>query len=128
MGKWVGRAAVFVAISALVPGIVPGAVSLFAIALSMLAMVISICAARSSGSRYTWMTTIVTVAGMLVTNPTFLVWDPAPIPLELRYGTYALVLFLAVVCMLVAHRIDPVRRAGHADASTNRTSQKGTSS
>jgi len=112
MSKWAGRGAVVIAILALVPGIVPGAVSTFGLALSMLAMVVSLFAARKNGHKYAWMTAVIAVVGVLLTNATLLVWDPAPVPLEIRLGGYAVVLFMVVACILVAHRCDARKRGG----------------
>lgn len=103
------------AILALVPGIVPGAISVFALGLSVLAMLLSLFSARASGPRYAWTTAGVTLAGVLLTNATLLVWDTAQMPFEIRLGGYALVLFTAVACILIARRYDARRRGGSAD-------------
>lgn len=110
MSKWTGRAAVVLAILALVPGIVPGAISVFGLGLSVLAMFLSLFSARANGPRYTWATVGITLAGVLMTNATLLVWDPVQMPFEIRLGGYALLLFTAVACMLIARRYDARKR------------------
>lgn len=117
MSKWAGRASVVMAILALVPGIVPGAVSMFGLALSMLAMAVSLFAARKNGPGYTWATALISVAGALLVNSTLLVWDPAPVPLAVRLGGYSLVLFMTAGCILVARRLDARKRSESAGSN-----------
>ena len=117
MGKWAGIGAVVMAILALVPGIVPGAVSMFGLALSMLAMAVSLFAARKNGPRYTWTTAVISVAGALLANATLLVWYPAPVPLAIRLGGYSLVFSMAAGCIFIARRLDARKRSGSAGSN-----------
>ena len=103
--KLTGRAAVILAIFAIVPGFVPGAVSIFGLALSMLALVLSLFSVRQNGPKYTWITVVITTAGILLANDVLRVWSPVPMPVDLRLGLYALVLLVAIACILVAHTL-----------------------
>lgn len=109
MSKWIGRLAVVVAIFALVPGILPGAVSLFGVMLSMLALVLSLFSIRKNGVGYFRVTVIIVIAGILLTNDALRVWAPIPMPLDVRLILYAMALFIVVICTLVAYRLRPLQ-------------------
>lgn len=93
MAGWV---AVVLALLALAPSFVPGAMSMIGFALSLLALIISLFSLKTAGQRYFRATLVIVVGGVLLVNDGLRVWYPLELPLELKAAMYGLLL-LAVI-------------------------------
>lgn len=100
-----GRVAVALAVLALLPAFVPGAMSLIGLLVSASAVILSLFSVRRCGRKYFVGALIVFVAGVLLINASLRVWASTGTPVELRVGLYALASVIAALCMWIASRL-----------------------
>lgn len=102
----IGWIAILFALAAAVISIVPGAVSLMGIVISMLAVVMSLFSIKTNGCKYFGLTTGLSLAGVFLLNDTLRIWNPIPMPLKSRFGMASVVLFVLLICSIVAYRLN----------------------
>lgn len=105
MSAIVGWAAIVLAILALVPSIVPGAISVFGLIISMSALVLSLFSIKKNGERYFRTTAIIVLAGVFLVNDGLRIWDPFPMPINIRLGLLGMAALVFAACALIAYRL-----------------------
>jgi hypothetical protein len=102
-----GWLAMLLAVLALAPGIVPGAMSLFGLGLSLLALIVSLSSVREKGKYYLRTTLIIVLIEIFLVNDSLRIWAQQPMPQAVRLTLYGIVLLVLVACTLVADRLVP---------------------
>jgi hypothetical protein len=93
------------ALFAMVIGIVPGAVSLMGLAISMSAVLVSLFSIKKSRKKYFGVTIAIALASTFLVNAALRIWDPLPMPLDFKIGLYGIVLLVLGGCSLIAYRL-----------------------
>jgi len=99
-----GWTAIAMALFSLVPGIVPGAVSLFGLMISMVALILSAFSVTQDDERYFRTTAIIVIAGVFLVNGTLGLWQPPAMPFAIKLGLYGLVFVVGATCALIVRR------------------------
>jgi hypothetical protein len=105
MSRLAGWTAITVALFALVPSYVPGAISLFGLMFSLVALALSIFSIKKSGEKYFQATGIIVIGNVLLINDALRVWEPIPMPLYIKLSLYGAVLVVVIICALIAYRL-----------------------
>ncbi|RJF92008.1 hypothetical protein D3871_25440 [Noviherbaspirillum saxi] len=109
--------AVTVALFAIAPNLVPGAISLFGVVLALLALALSLFSINKNGKKYYRTTGVIVIGNVLLINDALRLWEPLPMPLNIRLSLYGLVLVMVVICASIAYRLN--RAARNPDKSAN---------
>lgn len=105
--------------------IVPGAVSVMGLIVSMLAVVVSLFSVKRKGRKYFAVTTSLAVIGAFLVNDGLRVWNPLPLPLNIKIGLYGALIFVLAVCWIAASKLNAAQ--GESDRSNNPNSPEGPS-
>lgn len=105
MSAIAGRMAIVLAVLALAPSIVPGAISMFGLIISMSALVLSLFSIRQKGDRYFRTTAVIVLGGVFLVNDGLRIWDPLPLPINVKLGLYGMTALVFSVCALIACRL-----------------------
>ena len=100
MNNIIGWAAITLAVLSLVPSIVPGAVSIMGLFISVLALIISIFSVTDKSKKYFNITLMIVFAGVFLVNDALRIWEPLPMPMDSKILIYA-VFFLVVIGIVV---------------------------
>jgi len=101
--KIFGRLSITLAVFALIPSLVPGAMSLLAFYLSLAALVISITSIKSAGTFYFRTTAIIVCIGMLIVNDYLRLYGSLPQSTwEEKLGLYAV---YTAICVAGAFKL-----------------------
>ncbi len=95
-----------ISIFSLAPSVVPGAMSLIGLLISIFALVLSVFSVAKGRRGYFIATLITVIFGMLVANDTLRLWGAfSGVPVQLKLPAYS-VFFLSVIgCMLWANKL-----------------------
>ena len=100
MNNIIGWAAITLAVLSLAPSIVPGAVSIMGLFISVLALIISIFSVTDKSKKYFNITLMIVFAGVFLVNDALRIWEPLPMPMDSKILIYA-VFFLVVIGIVV---------------------------
>lgn len=109
--------AIVLALFAMVISIVPGAISVMGLAISMSAVVVSLFSIKKNEKKHFGVTMSLALASTFLLNDGLRIWDPLPLPLNVKIGLYSVVLLVLGVCSLVAYRLRSAQ--GGPDKSAN---------
>ena len=105
MKKIIGIVSVILAVLSLLPSIVPGAVSVMGLFISMGALVISIFSI-SRGDRYYFIITLFIVFfGVFFINDALRIWNSLPIPINAKLAMYAFFAFVVLGSIFFARKL-----------------------
>jgi hypothetical protein len=105
--------------------IVPGAVSVMGLIVSMLAVVVSLFSVKRNGRKYFLVTTSLAVIGAFLVNDGLRVWNPLPLPLNIKISLYGALILVLAVCWFAASKLDAAQ--GAPDKSNNPNNPEGPS-
>ncbi len=107
MNMVIGWGAIVLALLALVPGIVPGAVSVFGVMISLLALALSLFSVKKCGKKYFRATAIIVLAGVFLLNDALRIWGALSLPLTIKLSLYGIVFLALGVCSAIARKLAP---------------------
>lgn len=81
---------------ALLPSIVPGAMSIFGLVISLAALILSVGSVRDHSMAYVYATLHLVLVGIFVTNDGLRIGDPLRMPVHLKFSLYGLALVVVV--------------------------------
>lgn len=105
MNHVVGWIAIGLAVLSLAPSIVPGAVSMMGLLMSLGALIISIFSVSSKGGKYFNITLIIVFSGVFLVNDALRVWDPLPMPINAKIAMYGVFSLVVVGCVFLARKL-----------------------
>jgi hypothetical protein len=105
MSRLAGWTAITLALFALAPSYLPGAISLFGLMFSLVALVLSLFSIKNSGEKYFRATGMIVIGNVLLINDALRVWEPIPMPRNIRLSLYGAVLVVVMFCALIAYRL-----------------------
>ncbi|GJL53322.1 MAG: hypothetical protein NPIRA02_04540 [Nitrospirales bacterium] len=118
MRSVIGWTAVLLALLALAPSIVPGAMSIFGLLLSLAALILSVGSVRHHSLVYVHATLILVVVGIMVINSGLRIGDPLPMPLHLKLALYGLAGVVLAGSLYAAKTIDASNRRDKSKTSS----------
>lgn len=101
---WIGWISILLAILSLVPSIVPGAMSIFGLLISLIALIISVFSVRKQTSQYFLSTITIVIVGLFLVNDGLRIWDPLEMPITFKLVLYSIFLIVVVCCVLVVRK------------------------
>lgn len=111
----VGWIAVILALIALLPSIVPGAMSIVGLVFSLAALILSVGSVRNHSMAYVHATLILVIVGIVFLNDGLRLADPQPMPVQFKFSLYGLVLVVVIGCWYVAKNIDASNRLHNSE-------------
>lgn len=102
MTKFTGWFAIILCILSLAPSLVPGAISIMGLALSLVALYISLYSIIDSGKKYFHITLFIVITGVLFVNDAMRLWEPLA-PLNVRMIFYAVFILILLIFIIIAH-------------------------
>ena len=105
MSVVIGWSAIVLVLFATAMSIVPGAFSMIASVISMLAVVLSLFSIRKNGRKYFGVTMAIGLIATFLVNDWSRIWSPMPMPLNIKIGSYVLVLLVFTVCSVFAYKM-----------------------
>lgn len=109
MGKLTGWIAILLALFAMVIGIVPGAVSLMGIAVSMSAVLLSLYSIRKNGCQYFGVTAALAWIGTFLSNDSLRIWSSVPMPSAIKFAMYGVVFLVFATSAFAAYYLGLAR-------------------
>jgi hypothetical protein len=109
MRKATGWVAILIALFGTFVGIVPGAGSLFGMAISIFAVILSLFSITKNTRTYFHVTAGIAFAGIFLLNSALGLWFPMSMPLNFRLGLSAVVLIVFGMSWWAARRLGSTR-------------------
>ncbi len=103
----VGWSAVLLAVFALLPSSLPGAMSVIGCLISLAALILSVGSVRHHSLSYVHLTLLLVLVGIFVINDGLRLGSPINIPFHFKFSLYGLALIVVVGCLYVAKAIEP---------------------
>ena len=100
-----GWLAIAVALFALVPSVVPGAVSVFGLLISLTALIVSVFSVKKKGRKYFTITMILVFVNVLLVNDGLRIWSPLEMPMNMKLALYGLFFFVVAGCAFLVTRL-----------------------
>ena len=113
----VGWISVILALIALLPSIVPGAMSILGLLLSLTALILSVGSVRKHSMGYEHATLTLVIVGIVFFNDGLRLADPQPMPSQLKFSLYGLALIVVIGCWYVAKTIYASNRLNNSASS-----------
>lgn len=104
-----GWSATILALLAVVVSFGPGATSMIGLAMSLMALLLSLFSVKVNGKKYFRLTAFFVIAGALVVNDALRIWEPLPMPLDFRLSVYAILVLVTTLCFIAANKLDAGR-------------------
>lgn len=112
-----GWAAIVLALLALIPSFCPGAMSLIGLAMSFLALLLSLFSIAVNGKKYFNLTALLVLTGVLLVNDALRVWESSPMPPVFRLSAYAALLLVITLCFVAANQFERSGRSASDKAT-----------
>lgn len=109
MRKATGWVAILIVLFGTLVGIVPGAGSLFGLAISIFAVILSLFSISKNTHTYFHVTAGIAFAGIFLLNASLNLWNPMSMPLDFRLGLSGVVLIVFGMCWWAARKLDSAR-------------------
>ncbi len=103
--KALGWLSILLAILSLAPSFVPGAMSIIGLFVSLVALVISIFSVSYSKNNHYKITLIIVIVGIVFINDALRVWQPLPIPFNIKITLYSIFVLVVLACMFFANKL-----------------------
>lgn len=100
-----GWAAIVLVLFATVMSIGPGATSMIASVISMLAVVLSLFSIRKKGRKFFGVTIALALIDTFFLNAWSNIWSPPHMPLNMKIGMYVFVLLVFAICFVIAYKV-----------------------
>jgi hypothetical protein len=105
MRTFAGWIAIALALFAAAFNLVPGAVSMMGLLVSLIALAASLASVSTGHDKLFRATAIIVVLTVLLVNDALRIWDPLPVPWDVKLGLYAIVAVALALCGLAARRL-----------------------
>jgi len=105
MKRVVGWLAILMAAFSLAPSVVPGAMSLMGLGLSLLSLVLSVFSIKKGNKKHFDITLIFVVFGVFLLNDALRLWERLAMPLNVKLAAYGVFFIVVVGCKVVAERL-----------------------
>ena len=114
-----GWTAVLLALFALLPSFVPGAMSIFGLLIALAALILSVGSVRHQSMAYVHATLILVVVGILGINAGLRLGDPLPMPLQFKLALYGLAGVVIARGWYAAKAINASNRRNKSESSSS---------
>ena len=101
----IGWLSILLATLSLAPSFVPGAMSVMGLLVSLTALVISIFSVSYNKSNYYKITFIIVIVGVVFINDALRIWQPLPMPFNVKITMYSIFFLVVLVCMIFAKKL-----------------------
>jgi hypothetical protein len=122
MSMMAGWMAIVLVLFATVISIVPGAISVAGLVISMLAVVVSLFSIKKHGRKYFGATISLALVGIFLVNDGLRIWSSLPLPINIKIGLYGVALLVLAVCSLAAYRLGSAQGDPNKSVNSDRPS------
>ncbi|HEB92841.1 MAG TPA: hypothetical protein ENI94_05120 [Gammaproteobacteria bacterium] len=105
MKELTGWAAILLAVFSLAPSVVPGAMSVMGLSVSLTALIISVFSVSSGRKNYFIVTLTIVVFGVFFVNDVLRVWASLPVPMNVKFTLYGLFGVVVLSSMFFAKKL-----------------------
>jgi len=106
MKKIIGWLAILLSMFSLAPSIVPGAMSLIGLVISLFSLVFSVASVAKNKKGYFTITLINVLLGLLIANDTLRVWGSVSgVPVQFKLSAYGISFLVIVGCITAANKL-----------------------
>ncbi len=106
MKKTIGYLAILLSAFSLAPSIVPGAMSLLGLVVSLFSLLLSVASVVRNKKVYFTITLVNVLLGLLVANDTLRLWGSVSgVPIQFKLSAYGVSFLVIVGCFIVANKL-----------------------
>ena len=102
--------AIALALFALAPSIVPGALSVFGLLISLVALIVSVFSVKKIGKKYFTITMAIVFVSVFLVNDGLRIWKPLEMPINIKLTLYGLFFFVVMGCVFLVARLATVKK------------------
>lgn len=100
----IGWFTVIIAVLALLPNLMPGAVSLFGLLLSLIALLLSALSTKEGGKAFFKTTMVITAIAILLVNDTLRLWGAIETQIMIKVFLYIMIFVAYVLSLLIVKK------------------------